>query len=243
VPLFLQNTTGSVGVNTQTPEFTLDVNGTGRFAGDVVAGANATGRIVFGTSRSSSGYNICVENWQGTADWVLSENNVSRRIILRPGGRLEVNTAQLAVNGPASFTGDVTAKRILISTPALLPADYTFSGFNVTVNGNPGPTVRGVCDGVRTTISLYGYVEPTYFTKSGSGTITLRLPAGYITIYSRDSGGTYLLRTENGGYGVSNWTVTSDSNGGYMTLFYNFGQNFPDGFKFTWASFTATWLV
>ncbi len=148
---------GNVGINTSTPQFSLDVNGTGRFTGDIY-----TEKLGIGTTTPSSAIevldgDIAITSTSDAKTWkfdyadesnslALRENGTARMVFAN-GGNITIGsgapTAKLTVEGNGSFSGDLTVnsgKGIVRSTTSTQLKYHTASvapgaSFSVTNGG------------------------------------------------------------------------------------------------------------
>lgn len=148
---------GSVGIGTATPDpqYKLDVNGTVRINGTMIA---ATG-ISIGTSNVSSGLlvadgDIAINSTADSKTWKFDYNdtndnltlqeNGTTRMVFQNGGNIGIGsaipTAKLSVDGIGSFTGNLTVnngKGIVRTTSANSMKTHIFQvnlGATFTVN-------------------------------------------------------------------------------------------------------------
>lgn len=114
---------GLVGINTTTPQYNLDVNGTARVAASFIV----TGGISIGTTNNNGGLtvadgDIAISSTADAKTWKLDYNdannnlslqeNGTARMVFQNGGNVGIGsvipTAKLSVDGTGSFTGNLT---------------------------------------------------------------------------------------------------------------------------------------
>lgn len=122
-PNTINNGSGKVGINTSTPQYSLDVNGTARvqgsfFARDVVniGGTAANGGLTVTDGDIAISSTADAKTWK--FDYSDANNHLSlqedgvARMIFSNGGNIGIGavtpTAKLSVDGTGSFSGDLT---------------------------------------------------------------------------------------------------------------------------------------
>ncbi len=114
---------GNVGIGTTTPQYKLDVNGTARVTGNLIA----TSGISIGTTNQSAALivadgDIAITSTADAKTWKLDYNdandnltlqeNGTARMVFQNGGNIGIGsaipTARLSVDGTGSFTGNLT---------------------------------------------------------------------------------------------------------------------------------------
>jgi microcystin-dependent protein len=201
---FVNDSTGNVGIGNAAPSYKLDVNGTGKFIGnvDMSAGLDITGNLTVGTSdffvNDSTG-NVGIGNAapsykldvNGTGRFV---GNVDMSAGLDITGNLTVGASDFFVNDSTGRVGIGTATpseslevngRIKDKSGYIAPVG--------TINmfaGSSAPTGWLLCNGAaisRTTYSdLFTVIGTTYGSGDGSTTFNLpnlkgKFPVGYNT--------------------------------------------------------------
>ncbi|RFS14957.1 hypothetical protein [Emticicia sp. C21] len=113
--------TGKVGINTSSPQYTLDVNGTGKFDNVLVSGLGVGGSAPVSGIEVTDGA-IAIKSTTGSKVWkyqysdannhlTLQENGITR-MIFSNGGNIGIGsvtpTARLSVDGTGNFSGNLT---------------------------------------------------------------------------------------------------------------------------------------
>lgn len=163
------NYSGKVGINTITPQYDLDVNGTGRF------GTVLTTNIGIGATTTPSGLevvdgNIAITSTADTKTYkysysdannalTLQENGITRMMVTN-GGNVGIGpvvpTAKLSVDGSGSFTGDLTVnngKGLIRSTTS---SSYKYYTATVTTSASFLVTA-GACSTVNSSLTSGGF--------------------------------------------------------------------------------------
>jgi hypothetical protein len=161
---------GSVGINTTTPQYALDVHGTGRFTGDIYGE-----KLGIGTTTPSSALevldgDIAVTSTADAKTWKLDysdeNNNLSirengiARMVFANGGNITIGsgtpTAKLTVEGNGSFSGDLTVnggKGIVRSTTSAQLKYHTAS----VALGTTFSVTNGGCSTANASLSAAGF--------------------------------------------------------------------------------------
>ena len=189
--LFVDVSTNRVGINKNNPGYTLDVNGTGNFSGDVSA-ANLSATNLTGTLQTGNQSNITTVGTLGslTVTGPITANGGVTGTHMELSGDLKVGNNDLYVDTTNSYVG------IHILNP-LYPLHVVGNGFingNLQIaNGNGLTLVAGTPSSTSNT--LYNVGGSLYFNGSavGGGAINL----SDITIDQNLDMGTYNITNAN----------------------------------------------
>lgn len=144
--MLLEN--GNIGIANVTPAEKLDVTGNGKFSGNLTAAkigvgiATPTSKLeirdgALGLSSSSKTWELSYDN--GNGYFYIDELGVSRRMVIKNGGNVGINTTspteRLEVAGNGKFSGDITVqngKGLVRSTGSVQQKTMTF---NISITG------------------------------------------------------------------------------------------------------------
>ncbi len=166
---------GLVGINTTTPQYALDVNGTGRFTGDIYAEKLGIGTISPSFALEVLDGDIAITSTADAKTWKLDYTDESNSLTLREngtarmvfanGGNITIGsgtpTAKLTVEGNGSFSGDLTVnggKGIVRSTSSTQLKYHTAS----VALGTTFAVTNGGCATANASLSAAGFTtSPT----------------------------------------------------------------------------------
>ncbi|MER0439587.1 hypothetical protein [Emticicia sp. W12TSBA100-4] len=180
------NYSGNVGINTTTPQYELDVNGTIRVSGDLYStkiGIGSTaipsfalqvtdGDIAITSTADAKTWKF---NYEDANNWLALQENGTTRMVIANGGNVGIGstnpTAKLQVDGTGYFTGNLTVnsgKGIVRTTSANSMKLHTVAhslGTSFTVN-------TGLCatSNVNITSAAYSAAPTAYVGNFVSGT-------------------------------------------------------------------------
>lgn len=114
---------GNVGIGTNTPQYKLDVNGTARVTGNLIATSGISiGTTTDGTALLVADGDIAITSTADAKTWKFDYNdandnltlqeNGTARMVFQNGGNIGIGsaipTSRLSVDGTGSFTGNLT---------------------------------------------------------------------------------------------------------------------------------------
>ena len=148
----------NVGIGTTSPSYLLDVNGTGRFSGNLISNAqlqaNSTAGATNGILLSAiSGYASSINfSRSGYNNWYIGSPSNSTSLVI--GGNADMSTSAfftLASSGAATFSNNVT-----ISTSVIIGDDTTYgSPYKVVAFGGNSNGYNRIFGATGTTDGLY----------------------------------------------------------------------------------------
>jgi Protein involved in vacuole import and degradation len=176
-----------IGINTASPTTLLDVNGTGRFAGDVTF-EGGTGAINFTasttiTNTASSGFTAIYANGGG----------------IYLGGSASVNHLSIASGGAATFTSSVTAGSTITATA---PSN----GIGLQINGRSSDNIGQMLFYANNGTTLQNYLQsrPAYFSINTETNTPI-----YLNTNVGGAGGTVMTLTGGGNVGIGTTSPSS----------------------------------
>ena len=229
-------TSGNVLIGTTTDAgYKLDVNGTGRFSGNLTLAASTVGLVLNDTSGAAAGSVIFHNN--GTQKWNLTTLATSNNFALyNNGGTNSYNLQIVHSTGAATFSSSVTAASITTNGNAYIQPNASSNNVGLFIQNN---STGGY--GSSLALGLYGYTTSAYFNP-------LRIEASYpgyglVNFYVKSqSNSSEISALQLGGTGAatfSNSFTTSDTSalflspslGTNQTVFLQLGKNIADTYN------------
>ena len=202
---FVVKDSGNVGIGIASPDYKLDVAGTGRFTANITAGANL---IITPVSASTDGinygsYKVLRFNQANTV--TILSSPIAGMIYLRPNGD-GTQTGQFTVGstGLATATGNLYTTANLIADTGITIAQTACTGVGLSLYGTAGTDTS--------TNPIYGLMIATTASKGTHGSVT-----GTHSVYftTSNTAGRGWIFTNNAAGTTGN--VASISNAGNIT--------------------------